>query len=125
EELTPQVLAADAHLFAIRPAVAYRMQKAANPPRGKTFVAANPPYGATITYYLKEAPKQGATLTILDVSGKEIASLPGAAAAGLRRITWNLRPAGTGALVPAGDYAVALRVGDRLLTAKFKVESDQ
>ncbi len=51
------LLKKDAHIFPIRPAYAY-IQKGGKYGQGSTdFIAPNPPFGATFTYYLKEAPK--------------------------------------------------------------------
>jgi photosystem II stability/assembly factor-like uncharacterized protein len=61
------------HLYA--PSTAYRIQAGASNPRHPSKVAGqNPPAGAVIYYYLKDAPKAGteAKLEILDSSGKVI-----------------------------------------------------
>ncbi len=55
--LTPEVLKEDAYIFPVRPAYAY-IEKGGKYGQGSSeFVAKNPPFGATFTYYLKEAPK--------------------------------------------------------------------
>ncbi|HEY8293613.1 MAG TPA: hypothetical protein VIG44_14075, partial [Thermomicrobiales bacterium] len=98
--MTPDVLTADAHLFAPRPAIRYRtlrgFEGAAGP--GKTYqpvgtttytftqitrpngekgqkildAGQNPPDGAVIFYHLREKPAGEVTLTFLDADGKEI-----------------------------------------------------
>jgi photosystem II stability/assembly factor-like uncharacterized protein len=108
EELTPKVLDKPAHLFSVRPAQAYVPTK----PEAKSssYVAANPPVGATIWYYFKERPKD-ANIRIIDKAGKEVfnGSVDGV---GLQRVTWNLRPAGEKSdLVPPGIYGVQLWMG--------------
>jgi photosystem II stability/assembly factor-like uncharacterized protein len=113
-QLTAEVAAADAHLFT--PRASYRF---GSPARGRGPVGQNPPYGAIVYYYLKNAPKDGeeVTLEFLDGSGKLIRKLsnkpeptdteppsPEAeffgfgpaprsipAQAGLNRFAWNLR----------------------------------
>jgi photosystem II stability/assembly factor-like uncharacterized protein len=98
--MTPETLAADAHLFAPRPAIRYRTQRgfegSAAPgknyqPVGTTTytfrqitrptgekrqklldAGQNPPDGAVISYYLREKPAGEVTLTFLDRDGKEI-----------------------------------------------------
>ena len=56
----------------------------------KPFRATNGPYGAPITYYLKD--KGPAKIEILDGAGKVIRDLgPIAQEAGLNRVTWDLR----------------------------------
>jgi photosystem II stability/assembly factor-like uncharacterized protein len=77
EQLTPQVLASNAHLFAPRDAYRFRQvsQPAAvfyDPTAGR-----NPPYGAPINFYLKSklGEKDRARITISDASGKVIREL--------------------------------------------------
>lgn len=74
EQLTPEVVAAKAHLFALRDAYRFRevVQPASveyDPTTGK-----NPPYGAPINFYLKSdlGEKDVAKLTFSDASGKKI-----------------------------------------------------
>jgi hypothetical protein len=43
EEMTPKVLASAAHLFDVRPAVAYAPKEAEPPAGRKTFAGENPP----------------------------------------------------------------------------------
>lgn len=58
------------------------------------YVAANKPYGATISYYLapvkKTKKKERVTIEILDASGKAIRHLKGTADSGVNRVTWDL-----------------------------------
>lgn len=56
-DLNKEVLDKEAHIFQIKDALMY-IQDGGRYGQGSTyFSAANPPYGATITYYLKESPK--------------------------------------------------------------------
>ena len=57
QQMTPQVLASDAHLFAPRPAYRFRDITAPSTPYDDPTVGENPPYGASINYYLKAAPR--------------------------------------------------------------------
>src|SRR5208282_5288164 len=120
EQLTPEVTASAAHLFAPRNAYRFRnasqpMEVDYDPTTGK-----NPPYGADINFYLKAAPgeKEAAKLTIRDADGKTVREIeckgpkPGGAAAkkpgeeaensdegpppceakaGMNRVWWDLR----------------------------------
>jgi hypothetical protein len=77
EQLTAQVLASNAHLFAPRDAYRFRQvsQPAAvfyDPTAGR-----NPPYGAPINFYLKSKldEKDRARITISDASGKVVREL--------------------------------------------------
>ena len=74
EQLKPEVVAAKAHLFALRDAYRFKevVQPAAveyDPTTGK-----NPPYGVPINFYLKSdlGEKDVAKLTFSDASGKKI-----------------------------------------------------
>jgi hypothetical protein len=63
-------------------------------PRAPTYDATqgqNPPYGASINYYLKSTPAGGAKLAIVDASGQTVRTLTGPAAPGINRIWWDLR----------------------------------
>ena len=53
QQATPQVLASDAHLFPPRPAYRFRPITAPSTPYDDPTVGENPPYGASINYYLK------------------------------------------------------------------------
>jgi hypothetical protein len=124
EELTAKVLASDAHLCDVKPALAFVPRKPENPAAGKGYKAPNPLPAATISYYLKEAEPRPLSVVITDAQGKPVASLPGPTAVGLQRVVWNLRPAGEEAkLVAPGEYVATLKVRDRALTRKVRVEA--
>ena len=77
-QLTPQVLESEAHLFAPRPA--YRFRSVASPMTHSNDPSAgtNPPYGASLNYYLKSAPEGEVKITILDQRGQTIRTLEAA-----------------------------------------------
>jgi len=119
EQLTPQVTASDAYLFA--PRGAYRFRDVSQPGAVDYDASAgkNPPYGAPINFYLKAdlKEKETAKLTISDADGKTVRTLechtakPGETAketqateedpdpdpaaclvkAGINRVWWDLR----------------------------------
>jgi len=68
-QFTDEVVKQDVHLY--KPAVAYRMHNSEEPPK-PILVGENPPPGAVIYYYLKEAPKGELTIEILDSSNKVV-----------------------------------------------------
>jgi photosystem II stability/assembly factor-like uncharacterized protein len=115
DDLTPvrqfadDVAKQDVHLYT--PAVAYRMQNPDEVPK-PIVVGQNPPAGAVIDFYLKEAPKGETTLEILDTQNQVIRKFssqkteipdepldPDAKKpekeikieAGLNRFVWNMR----------------------------------
>jgi photosystem II stability/assembly factor-like uncharacterized protein len=81
QQLTDDVLASDAHLFA--PRAAYRMHGITGGPR----VIAS----ATINYYLREPSEGPVQLTILDDQDNVVRTLEGPADAGINRASWDLR----------------------------------
>jgi len=113
EQMTQQVLESSAHLFA--PRDAYRFRTAAQPesmPNDPT-AGQNPPYGASINYYLKSAPQGGARIAIVDASGRTVRTLTGGAQPGINRIWWDLRFAPTKQmrLRTSPEYAPDVTVG--------------
>jgi hypothetical protein len=92
QQLTPEVLAADAHLFKPRSAWRFRSVEAPLSPSDDPVVGQNPPYGASIHYRLKAAgAADSITLTIADASGKTVRTMRGPAKAGINRAWWDLR----------------------------------
>src|SRR5262249_55404351 len=73
EELRAKALEVPAHLCVIKPTVAYPHRPAALPTGARVFHAPDPPYGASIWFYLKDAPAQPVAVTITDSSGKTLA----------------------------------------------------
>ena len=59
----------------------------------RSFSAPNPPYGPTLTYYLKDSVPKGRTLTlaVYDSAGKKIRDLTVNTKSGIHRATWDLR----------------------------------
>jgi photosystem II stability/assembly factor-like uncharacterized protein len=84
QQLTDTVIQSAVHLFKPRPA--YRLHSVAGGPRVYP--------EAYINYYLKDTPKGGVTITILDGNGETVASMPGTKERGLNRVSWNLRYSG-------------------------------
>lgn len=103
-QTTRSVVAARAWLFAVEPAILWRLSS-----RGfqghREFQAPNPPYGATFHVWLPEAPKEAPVLTVHDVAGQEVAKVEGRAVAGVQAIQWDAR-AGRNRLAAPGTYSV-------------------
>ena len=91
QQMTPQVLASDAHLFPTRAAYRFRPITAPSTTYDDPTVGENPKYGASINYYLKSAPTGPVTVTILDAKNQVVRTLPGTRRAGLNRVYWDLR----------------------------------
>jgi hypothetical protein len=75
QQLSPEILQADAHLFAPRPAYRFREWSEPMTDPDDPCIGFNPPYGASINYYLKSEPKGEAKITILDANGEKAAEL--------------------------------------------------
>ncbi|HEU0186079.1 MAG TPA: hypothetical protein VFS27_12240, partial [Blastocatellia bacterium] len=93
QKLDEKTLAADAHLFDVRPGVQWlndiTLSRYAS--RDKQFRGENPPQGTAISYYLKSAPSGDVKITISDITGKVVRNLTATKEAGLNRVIWNLR----------------------------------
>jgi len=102
QQLTRRVLESNAYLFASRPAYRFRpitepmshADSASEFPalRGHDPAAGeNPPYGASISYFLNSPPQGDVTIRILDPTGRVVRTLEGSKKAGINRIWWDLR----------------------------------
>ena len=94
-QLTAKIAEGDAHLFAPENVIAWRMRS-----RGtqgdKAYYAANPPSGASVYVWFKEAPKEAPEVTIHDVTGTKVGTLRPRARAGLQLLQWNGAGGGRG-----------------------------
>ncbi|MEK7402836.1 MAG: sialidase, partial [Gemmatimonadota bacterium] len=151
QQLTPSVLAAEAHLF--MPRASYRfVQIAGNYDRGDDMSAGqNPVYGATINYWAKTAAP--AKIEILDSTRRAVRTMTQNAAVGVNRIHWNFQgdtsrsarlmtkpeyddafemgPDGTrpgfgslSVLMPPGRYSVRLTLNGVTQTQPLEVRKD-
>ena len=91
QQLTPEVLASDAHLFPPRAAYRFREITTSSAPWDDTVFGEDAPYGASINYYLQAASAEAVTITILDEQGAVVRTLTGPQASGLNRLYWDLR----------------------------------
>ena len=91
QQLTPQVLASEAHLFPPRAAYRFRDVTPMSAQADEPSAGENPPYGASINYYLQAASADAVTITILDEQGQVVRTLTGPQAPGLNRLHWDLR----------------------------------
>jgi len=145
QELSPEALAGDAHLFTIRPALRYTTRPTRYGIGDKVFRGPNPPYGALITYYLKEKPEKSIpmNLEILDEAGRQVRILKNIPReAGLNRVSWDLcfegpRPrrerrveedfffrGPQGPQVLPGNYTIRLHLGDHIFENPVVVRLD-
>ena len=112
-ELTSQVLNADAHLFAPRPAYRFRAITSPATPYDDLTIGDNPQYGADINYYLKSAASGSVTIAIQDSKGQTVRTLDAPGSPGLHRVYWDLRDTPSKRVVfrTSPLYAPDIRVG--------------
>lgn len=147
EQMSEAVMAADVHLFDLRPATQVRLYGRKGNTGHKYFSAPNPPYGAAISYYVKDKPKDDVKIVIVNSSGKVVRELTGPKEAGLNRVVWDLRHSSpitpqqgqqaggggggggggfgaAGPRVPPGDYTIKVMVAGKQATKNVRVEED-
>lgn len=97
QQFTPAVRASDAHLFDVRPAVAWindRQDGHRTAAAQKAWRGENAPRGSAISYYLR-TPAQGAvTLAITDEQGRTLCSGSAPNVAGINRVQWAMTAPG-------------------------------
>jgi 5'-deoxynucleotidase YfbR-like HD superfamily hydrolase len=145
QQHSPDLLRSDLHLFDIRPALRYTTRFTRYGIGDKVFTGANPPYGALISYYLRDKPDEKTTVKIqvLDSKGKVVNELERVSKEkGINRISWNLRYGGPqvrrpptdeetafgggprGPQVMPGTYTVRLTVGNKTQEKRVEVRLD-
>ena len=130
QEFSAGLLAFPAHVFDIKPVTPFRYHRAHGQLGHKDFNGANPPAGAVIHYYLREAQSEPVRVTITDPLGETVAELTATREAGIHSVVWDLcdprrRPATDQmGMVSPGEYAATLWRGQRGLAKKFRVDSD-
>ena len=136
EEVSDSLFAGAGYLFDVPPAFQYRLRDTHPDFGSRPFVAPNPPRGAVIAYYLKDADPDGIKLAITTVAGDTLRRLTGPAYAGVNRVTWDLtrdkpRPRELGGptspadlkRVEPGEYVVQLTLGGRKLERRIVVKA--
>jgi len=91
QQLTSEVTARPAHLFAPRPAYRFRTAESPFAPFYDPVAGQNPAYGASLNYWLAAQSSDSVGIRILDAGGREVRTLKGPAHPGINRITWDLR----------------------------------
>jgi hypothetical protein len=113
QQMNRSVLDSSAYLFP--PRLAYRFRNATTPYSMSDDPTAgqNPPYGASISYYLKSAPAGEVKVRIEDSEGRPVRTLTGTKMPGVNRITWDLRAEQSREihLRTSPAYAPEIRVG--------------
>jgi photosystem II stability/assembly factor-like uncharacterized protein len=154
QQLTEDVAAAEAHLFGPRPAYRFQPVTAHMAMFDDPSAGQDPPFGASLNYWLGEETEDSVALVITAASGDTVRTLEGTKHVGVNRVMWDLRgepsteivlrtkplyaewwdmgderrrPSGQArlsVLAPPGTYTVALRVGDETYTQQLEVIKD-
>jgi hypothetical protein len=154
QQLTPDVAASDAHLFPPRPAYRFREITQQASSSNDPATGDNPPYGASINYFLKSAPAGDVAISLVGPQGQVVRRLRGTKNTGINRVSWDLlyeptaevrlrtsplyspeitvgpdgtRSGGGGQLAllaPPGSYTVQLSVGGKQLSQKLELRKD-
>jgi len=138
QEMSPDVLAQDAHLFTAKPVTAFQLSSLRSTFDFQPFAAKNPTSGLTITVsFGKDLPEQP-KLVVADTQGKTVWEVKISKKAGLQREIWNLNiaPEKDGKKLTApilaaapltaedGDYSVSLDYGGTKLNQPARVNPD-
>jgi photosystem II stability/assembly factor-like uncharacterized protein len=91
QQMNSSILDSSAYLFTPRSSYRFRAATVPFSQSDDPTAGQNPPYGASISYYLKSAPKGEVKLRIEDAKGHAVRTLTGTKTAGVNRITWDLR----------------------------------
>ena len=91
QQLTPEVVSSDAHLFA--PRAVYRLHNITSPQAmpNDPSDGDNPPYGASINYWLGSEVDDEVSIRIENAQGETVRTLEGTTDEGINRVWWNLR----------------------------------
>jgi photosystem II stability/assembly factor-like uncharacterized protein len=122
-QLDQEVLDSEVHLFDMRPAKPRLFRPYEGVWTDRVFTARNPPMGAIITYWLRDAEGDDVSIAIADAEGRAVRKLSGSAKAGINRAVWDLQieeidrlpnpdgDLGQKEFVPPGDYRVTVTRG--------------
>jgi hypothetical protein len=93
EQMSDNVLSADLHLFDMRSGTSFHIANFKGFTGTREFIAANPPYGVVIDYYLKIKleGRNPVKITVTDKAGNKVRELTGPGEAGINRVNWDLR----------------------------------
>jgi hypothetical protein len=127
QELTAEVAARDAHLFTPPTALArHPLPGFADWNGGAVYRGENPPAGATLTYWVREATGEPVRIAITDARDQPVAKLEAAGLPGVGRVTWDLRPAKDVLTEYGGEGQIFVRPGTYKVTLSYgKAKSEQ
>ncbi|MGB8953273.1 MAG: hypothetical protein WCC06_11490 [Candidatus Aminicenantales bacterium] len=107
QEMSPEILNKEMHLFHIRPTVEFFQGSTHEPYSKPVYAAKNPPYGMMLTVYFRTEPKEKPKISIFNSVGALSYQIELRKKEGLLREYWNLQTAPEteeGKKVSAGGY---------------------
>jgi photosystem II stability/assembly factor-like uncharacterized protein len=122
EQLTSKVLAADAHLFAVKPVTLLKQEVRPEPaakappiPKG-AFKAPNPPAGIVVHFLVSDRAVGKVAVTCQDPAGKQTGIHLGKESPGLDSVTFEARE--------PGEYTLTLKAGEVMQTQRVAVKRE-
>ena len=91
QQMTDAVASSDVHLFEPRDAYRFHNRTSPQSPNIDMSQGANPPYGASINYWLGGDEAGEVTVRVADGSGEVVRTLSGSTDPGVNRVQWDLR----------------------------------
>jgi photosystem II stability/assembly factor-like uncharacterized protein len=114
EQMSDNVLSADLHLFDMRAGTSFHIANFKGFTGTREFIAANPPYGVVIDYYLKNKleGRNPVKITVTDKAGNKVRELNGPGEPGINRLNWDLRYDAPAQPAPANPAAAGGQPGE-------------
>ncbi len=114
QEMSPEILDSDVHLFNPRPTTAFYQGTRRESFSKPTFAARNPSYGLGVTVYFRTKPKEKPKVSFLDKENQPVFEIELGAKEGIQREFWNLQVAPRGKdgkrITPSGLAMAALPI---------------
>ena len=95
QQYTEKIRGTATYLFPPREAYRFRARERRQMAPREAVPGQNPPYGASIDYYLQAASKAKAEVSVVDPDGRVVRTLSATSEPGLNRVWWDLRYAPT------------------------------
>jgi photosystem II stability/assembly factor-like uncharacterized protein len=151
EKLAAESVKPEAEIYPVKPAVLFSFRSTVDNYNDVGYAGQNSPFGAALSYWIHPAAAKDVKvrLSIVDASGREIATPYAAREAGLNRVYWSLRegpgappapaspgpggfsggrrggPGGGAAWALPGEYKAVLDVNGKTYEAKVVIREDE
>jgi hypothetical protein len=122
QQLTPEVLSKDVHLFENRTATRWQSVSLGRQQTFFKFRGENPQSGAFIHFYLKSVPEGKVTMEIQDLAGKQRVALRVSPKPGINKVRWDMRFPPAESEINAFKGRLETSINELLLLAKSDPE---